>query len=309
MPALIDLRRRIKSVKNTQQITQAMKTVSTAKFKKAQNKVLNGRPLWHYFPELAIDIASRLDRSSHPLLEARREKKIHLLVITSDKGLCGAYNQNLLEETRDFLVDKSADREVTLLLAGKKAVAFFLNLPYPVEWSSNKDLDEFEARDYSALARRLINHYALYRTDAIYVAYNEFKSILAPRVTITKLLPLDEITSLGKEKDKEAGVESDQAGVNGIPRISNELEVDHEQGPESLLETLLPRFVEDQICHYFSESFAAEHAARMMAMDNATKNAGELIDSLTLVLNKIRQSMITNELLEIITAVEALSKK
>jgi len=290
VPALIDLRRRIKSVKNIQQITKAMKTVSTAKFKKAQKAVLTGRPSWHGFPDLMADIASTAERTSHPLLEERRENKIHLLVISSDKGLCGAFNHNVLEQARVFFEKKSTDAEVRLLLTGKKSVLFFADLPGAVEWSAGKDLNKFTDTDYSELARRLINHYAMYRTDAVYVAYNEFKSILAPRVTITKLLPVE-----------EAGGREEQEMKKG--------EVDYEPGTETLLETLLPLFIEDQIRHFFSESSAAEHAARMMAMDNATKNAEEMIDNLTLILNKIRQSMITNELLEIMTAVEALSKK
>jgi F-type H+-transporting ATPase subunit gamma len=203
VPALIDLRRRIKSVRNTQQITQAMKTVATAKFKKAQ-----------------------------------------------------------------------------------RTAQFFKRLDYRIDLSLIDRVQKLEEQEIRELARGLMREYVLNRTDAVYVAYNEFKSILAPRVTITPLLPLD--------PPAEA---SDGSEVH-----------DWEPGAGSFLHTLLPLYFEDQVCHYVYESIAAEHAARMMAMDNATNNAGELIDDLTLVLNKIRQASITKELLEIMSAVEALSK-
>lgn len=291
MPALIDLRRRIKSVRNTQQITQAMKTVATAKFKKAQRSVLSCRPSWHAYPDLTGQIAFWVSRATHPLLAVRQEKKVHLLVISSDKGLCGAFNSNLLERARAFLEEKSTAADVCLVLAGKKARLYFAHHPAFIEWSCPKEIDKLTDDDYRDMARRLINHYVWSRTDAVYVAYNEFKSILAPRVTITRLLPI--------EKRGQAAFSPQKSSLSPI----------FEPPAAEMLEILLPFFVEDQVRHFFHESAAAEQAARMMAMENASKNAEDLISSLTLELNKIRQSMITRELLEIMTAVEALSKK
>jgi F-type H+-transporting ATPase subunit gamma len=287
MPALIDLRRRIRSVQNTQQITQAMKTVSTAKFKKAQRTVLEGRPQWHDLPRLLERIASWAGRQASPLLDRREEKKIEVLIVTSDKGLCGAFNSNLLAKAQAFLQEKSAHCEIGLVLVGKKAVHFFKRQPFAIHLAYAEKVDKFGLREFKEIAQFLMQQYAFSRGDAVYLAYNEFKSILAPRLTIARLLPVEE-------------TEREAARVSFSP--------DWEPDAERLLKSLLPLYVETQVYHCFFESLAAEQAARMMAMENATKNAEDLINDLVLVLNKIRQASITKELLEIMTAVEALAK-
>ncbi len=287
MPAIIDLRRRIKSVKNTQQITQAMKSVATAKFRTAQRSVLEGRPYWHNFSGLLSNVSAWIGAELHPLFQKRLEKRIICLVITSDKGMCGAFNSNLLFSTLNFLEDKSAQTEVQLVLMGKKAVSFFEKLVFIKDRTYPDQIHKLTKEDLKELALYLMRLYVLNQTDAVYVAYNEFKSILAPKLTITKLLPIEP------------------------PEVQEEGATEPELEPSSphLLETFLSLYVEDQIQHFFHESQAAEQAARMMAMDNATKNAKELIVELRLVLNKMRQASITKELLEIITAVDALEKK
>ncbi len=287
MPALIDIRRRIRSVRNTQQITQAMKTVSTAKFKKLQRSVLEARPHWHNSPDLLSDVVSWAEREVHPLIMEREEKKIEGLVITSDKGLCGAFNTNLLEKALSFFEKKAQSSEVKLVLIGKKAFSFFRKQPFYVDRSYSEQVQNLTLEDLKELAQLLMRLYVFSKTDAVYAAYNEFKSILSPRVTVTRLLPL-------KPPEGEAR------------RV---LPPDWEPGTGSILNSLLPFYIENQIRHFYFESQAAEHAARMMAMDNATKNAEDLIGDLTLVLNKIRQASITKELLEIMTAVEALAGK
>jgi F-type H+-transporting ATPase subunit gamma len=287
MPAIIDLRRRIKSVNNTQQITQAMKSVATAKFRQAQRSVLEGRPYWHNFSGLMANVSTWAGAGLHPLLQKREEKKIVCLVITSDKGMCGAFNSNLLSKTLTFLEDKSALAEVRMVLMGKKAVSFFEKLTFIKDRAYADQIHKLTQEDLKELAHYLMRLYVLNKTDAVYVAYNEFKSILAPKLTITKLLPLEP------------------------PDVPKEDFPEPEQEPRSphQLEPLFSLYIEDQIKHFFHESQAAEQAARMMAMDNATKNAEELIGELRMVLNKMRQASITKELLEIITAVEALEKK
>ena len=297
MPALIDLRKRIKSVRNTQQITQAMKTVSTVKFQKAQRIVLESRPKWHDFPDLASDAAAWAPRSVHPLLVQREEKKVVGLVISSDKGLAGAFNANLLERASSFFEKKAKTSDVRLILIGKKAVVFFKRTPYEVLRSDFGQVHKFTVEDCRKLAQHLMELYVLNKTDAVYVAYNEFKSILSPRVVITKLLPIELSGDVRK---------SESAGGDSLPSGQNP---DWDPTALSLVQSLLPHHVENQMVHFFFESSAAEHAARMMAMDNATKNAEDLIEDLTLVLNKIRQASITKELLEIMSAVEALAKK
>ncbi len=297
MPALIDLRKRIKSVRNTQQITQAMKTVSTVKFQKAQRIVLESRPLWHDFPDLVSSAALWAPSTAHPLLSRREEKKVVGLVITSDKGLAGAFNANLLEKASSFFAEKAKTSEVQLILVGKKAVDFFKKSTYRVLRSYFGQVHKTTAEDCRALARYLTDLYTLNKTDTIYVAYNEFKSILAPRVVITKLLPVE--FSGEDRRSEDTGGDTSPSGQRP----------DWDPSALMLVQTLLLHHVENQMVHFFFESQAAEHAARMMAMDNATKNAEELIENLTLVLNKIRQASITKELLEIMSAVEALAKR
>jgi F-type H+-transporting ATPase subunit gamma len=287
MPALIDLRRRIKSVKNTQQITQAMKTVSTAKFKKAQRTVFEGRPQWHNLPGLLERISSWAGRQTSPLLDRREEKKVLIMVITSDKGLCGAFNSNLLARAHAFIGEKAAHSEISLVLVGKKAVNFFKKHPYRIQRAYADRVEKLTLRDLKDIAHLLMRQYVYAKVDAVYAVYNEFKSILAPRITVAQILPL-----------ARPGEEST---VDSWPP-------DWEPEPDLLLRCLLPLYLETQVYHCFFESLAAEQAARMMAMENATKSAEDLISDLVLDLNKIRQALITKELLEIMTAVEAMAK-
>lgn len=287
MPTLIDLRRRIRSVRNTQQITKAMKTVATARFRKAQRVVVKGRPHWHNLSSFLAQLSAWAGQGEHPLLEKREEKIIHGIVITSDKGLCGAFNSNLLVEALSFFEKKAKHSEVRLILVGKKAFNFFKKYSFPIDLARSDKVDRLTTNDLKEIARYLIHLYAFHQTDAVYVAYNEFKSILSPQITIVKALPI---------------LPPEEKGLQ-VP-----LQPDWEPEAASLFKALIPRYVEDQVSHFFFESQAAEQAARMIAMNNASKNAEELISDLILVLNKIRQASITKELLEIMTAVEALGK-
>lgn len=288
MPTLIDLRRRIRSVQNSEQITQAMKTVSTAKFRKAQRTVQEARPFWHLFPELMGRLAYWAAAGSHPLLLRREEKKVEVIVITSDKGLAGAYNSNLLAAADAFIAEKGKAAEIRLVLIGKKAANHFRKRPHPVDRTFGDRTDRLGREELRDLAEFLMRQYTFQKIDAVYIVTNEFKSILAPRIMTHRVLPLE----------PAAGAEASAALVP-----------DWDPGERRLAAFILPLYVESQIHHAFHESQAAEQAARMMAMDNATKNAGELIDDLVLQLNKIRQAGITKELLEIMTAVEALKQK
>ncbi|MBD3413037.1 MAG: ATP synthase F1 subunit gamma [Candidatus Aminicenantes bacterium] len=287
MTELIELRRRVKSVKNTQQITKAMKTVASAKFKKAQRNVLEGRPYWHNYPELISSFVAQVKKTLHPLMETREEKKILVLVFTSDKGLAGALNSNLLEEAFDFLEKKAEKCAIQLILLGKKAVVFFRRYDFEVIKSYSGRMQKFTDEDLQEITDHIVLDHILVRSDAVYVVYNEFKSILRPKPSIAKVLPI--------EGDQEE---------EGTEKIL----YDWEPGEDKLVQTLLPFYVRNQIQHFYFESIASEHAARMMAMENATKNAEDLIKDLTLKMNKIRQASITKELLEIMSAVDALKK-
>jgi F-type H+-transporting ATPase subunit gamma len=287
MSTLIDLRRRIRSVQNSRQITQAMKTVATAKFRKAQRTVQEARPFWHIFPELMGRLAFWAAAGAHPLLLRRDEKRIEVIVITADKGLAGAYNSNLLAAAEAFIGEKAKTAEVRLVLVGKKAANFFRRHPHPTDRVFGDRTDRLTREELRDLAEALMRDYTFQKIDAVYIVTNEFKSILAPRIMTHKVLPLE----------PRPGQEASAA-----------LTPDWEPEERRLAAFILPLYVESQIHHAFHESQAAEQAARMMAMDNATKNAEELIDDLVLLLNKIRQAGITKELLEIMTAVEALKQ-
>jgi F-type H+-transporting ATPase subunit gamma len=283
MPTLIALRRRIRSVRNSQKITRAMKTVSTAKFRKAQRMAFEGRPAWHLLPDIVARLAVWAGPDAHPLLDVRKERRAEIVVVTSDKGLAGAFNSNLLVRAHALLAEKqAAGVAARLVVLGKKASNHFRKLRYPIDRLRAEHTDRMTAEEVRDLAEFLMQQYAFQRVDAVYLVYNEFHSIVAPRLTVFRLLPLAE---------PERG-----------------LEPDWEPPGPGLLTALLPRYVEGQLRHALAESQAAEQAARMMAMENATKSAEEFIVDLTLVLNKIRQASITKELLEIMTAVEALKQ-
>lgn len=289
MANLIDLRRRIRSVRNTQQVTKAMKTVATAKYKKASRTIAVGRPMWHSAPDSASRLAEWAGPAVHPLLDVREEKAIDVLVLTSDKGLCGAFNANLLAKTAEFLKSRESGTKIRLELVGKKAVQFFKRLEYPVGRSWAEHSDRLTPADLKALAGRMMERFLFRETDAFYAAYNEFKSVLSPRITIVRILPV-------------AAPAAAAEGADGMVLVTP----DWEPHPGPIVASLWPRYVEAQVAHAYAESQAAEQAARMMAMDSASNNAEDLIEGLTLNLNKARQAGITKELLEIMTAVEAL---
>ena len=285
MSTIIDLRRRIQSVRNSQQVTQAMKTVATSRYRRAQRQVVARRPFWHTLPELVISLTQEMSLEEHPYLQVRPEKKVVAVIITSDKGLCGAFNSNLLTTAASFLNEKRKNSQLAIIPIGKKAVNFARNLPWPVVASYSDGVE----KKITAISRSL-NQYIDYEftrqnVDAVYVLYNEFRSIAAPRITISRLLP----------------VTADSSGQPG-----GQLEPLWEQRASTIINYLLKFYLQAQVEHSLLESQAAEQAARMMAMENASRNAEELISDLVLLLNKMRQAAITRELLEIQTTVEAL---
>jgi len=285
LSTIIDLRRRIQSVRNSQQVTQAMKTVATSRYRRAQRQVVARRPFWHTLPELVISLTQEMSLEEHPYLQVRPEKKVVAVIITSDKGLCGAFNSNLLTTAASFLSEKRKNSQLAIISIGKKAVNFARNLPWPVVASYSDGVE----KKITAISRSL-NQYIDYEftrqnVDAVYVLYNEFRSIAAPRITISRLLP----------------VTADSSGQPG-----GQLEPLWEQRASTIINYLLKFYLQAQVEHSLLESQAAEQAARMMAMENASRNAEELISDLVLLLNKMRQAAITRELLEIQTTVEAL---
>lgn len=292
MPSLIDLRRRVRSVKNTKQITSAMKMVSAAKLRRAQDAVLSARPYSTLLADMIASIVSRAGDNeallSNPLLEAREEKRVLAVVVSAEKGLCGAFNSNVFRATREFL-EARPGAEVELELVGKKGADYYAKRKTPIAGSHRdvltKRVDIAFARD---LAQRATKRFLDGEIDAVYLLYNRFKGAMAQTVATEKLLPISADVAAEEE--------------SGGPNLDYLIEPD----AESVFAMLLPRFVETRAYQAMLESAAAEHASRMTAMDAATRNAGEMIDQLTLHLNRVRQASITNEIIEIVGGASAL---
>lgn len=290
MPSLQSLRRKIASVKNTQKITKAMKMVAAAKLKRAQDRILSSRPYAHQLRDVVRHLAERASPISHPLLRRREGHKTELLVITSDRGLCGAFNANILRQATEFLKEHSEQGEqVSVSPAGRKGCDFFRRRTWTIrqEWPGIFDRLSFEhALD---MGQDIIQHYNDGTFDQLYVVYNEFKSVMQQRVVVEKLLPIESL-------DEEADGEPTKAVGAYL----------FEPDEDELLQTLLPKHFQVQAFRVLLESAAAEQAARMTAMDGATRNAGELIQKVTLFYNKTRQAAITKELMDIVGGAEAL---
>jgi len=275
MPSLIDIRRRIRSVRSTQQITKAMKMVSAAKLRRAQDRVLAARPYAGLIRDLLSSVAARLPQSDEPLhalLERRPEKNLLLLLLTGDKGLAGAFNTNLIKASQAFLTQHAA-AHVELELIGRKGRDYYRRRTVPI---SGEHVHVFAKVDYAVakgIARKAIDRFVAGEVDAVYLLYNEFKTVLSQKLLVDRILPL----------------QAPQAAAGAGDYL-------YEEPVEQLLATLLPRYVEVQVYHAMLESAAAEHAARMTAMDAATTNAGEMIEKLTLFMNRVRQASITREI-------------
>ncbi len=291
MPSLKDIRTRIDSTKNTQQITKAMKMVSAAKLRRAQQNIVNLRPYANTILSVISDIALT-HRIDHPLLSSSRDvKKVLLVVVTSDRGLCGAFNTNVLKFAHNYIseVGPTVDK-LDLIVIGKKAIDFFKRRgvdPKDVKLNLAKDVSYV----YSAkISEDLMGWYETGEYDEIRFVYNEFKSAIQQKVVSETILPVDVQAAATINK-----------GINGFPQ-----DMLFEPQPEEIIDDLLKKHFAVQVYRCLSESVAAEHGARMAAMENATKNAGEMINKLTLNYNKARQAAITTELIEITSGAEAL---
>ncbi len=291
MPNLIDIRRRIRSVKSTQQITKAMKMVAASKLRRSQERVIAARPYAATLGATLASVAGRLPERedgapAHPLLARREERKVVLVVVTGDKGLCGAFNTNVNRAAGTFIREKrAAGVGVSLVTLGRKGTDFWKRRTLPILEARPGLFQRFTYETAAEIARSLAGRFTEGEVDAVYTVYNEFKSVLTQAVGVKRLLPI-ELGDLAARED----------GADYL----------FEPGPDVILGRLLPRHVEFQLFRVLLESNAAENAARMTAMESATKNAGEMIDSLTLTYNRARQAKITKELIEIVSGAEAL---
>jgi F-type H+-transporting ATPase subunit gamma len=295
MPNLLEIRRRLRSVKNTQQITKAMKMVSAAKLRRAQDRVVTARPFANKMAEVLGELAKRTDEDfHHPLLDVRGDQRYLLVLITADKGLCGAFNTNLTKAAQTFMRDNS-DKKIEIMAVGRKGRDFFRNRRAVLagEFIGVTGKARLEFSEALEVARSIIKTYTEdQEIDRVFIIYNEFKSVLSQRVVLEQLLPV----SRAKQEESEAKLHQPVTLVDYI----------YEQPPEEIFSTLLPRLIETQIFRALLESVASEHGARMTAMDSASKNASELIETLTLNMNRIRQAAITNEIIEVVSGAAAL---
>ncbi len=282
MANTIDIRRRIRSVRNTQQITKAMKMVSAAKLRRAQERMFAARPYAAALRQVLSSVATRVEELKHPLLEAREEQKILLLVVTSDKGLCGAFNANVIKAAQNAIRERGWTA-VEVLPIGRKANDFFRRRTLPIRREATQVFQALSLETAQEIARTIVEDFVGGRVDAVYVAYNEFKSIIAQNVRVERLLPID----------------------RAWDERENAIEYLYAPGPEQILNDLLPKHIEFQLYRILLESAAAEQGARMSAMEAATKNAKEMIDHLTLTYNRIRQASITKEIIEIVSGAAA----
>jgi F-type H+-transporting ATPase subunit gamma len=363
MANVLDLRRRIRSVKNTRQITKAMKMVSAAKLRRAQERAMRARPYARMLANVLVSMVRRTDLCSeqtgevlHPLLIERDEKNVLVIVIAGDKGFAGAFNSNIGKTAQRFIDERrKLGQNIDLEPVGKKAIALYkkkvaaanyekTEQHYDNELSTHYDVIRHRAQpievaaehpglllrvdfnDVSEMARSIIERYERTEIDSVYIVYNEFKSVISQRLVVEKLLPIrklgsPEITAAEEmtEEQKEAAAraastsgvsieEPEDEGAEEEAKKFGTADVDYifDQSPEKLLRDLMPRYVTTQIFHALLESAAAEHAARMTATDAATKNAGDLIDSLSLTMNRLRQAAITKEIIEIVSGAAAL---
>ena len=356
MANVLDLRRRISSVKNTRQITKAMKMVSAAKLRRAQERALSARPYARMINSVLESLTRRAEifdpatgNLRHPLFATRPEKRILLIVVSGDKGFAGAFNANILKTAFQF-ISGNPDKEIDVEAVGRKA-RDLMRKRYPVAvYSEQTDeqgqvrkvrerkapvevtgdhqglLLKLEASRVDELAKSIISRYMHEEIDAAYIVYNEFKSVIAQRLVVEKLLPLTKIgipqisgavepSAEQKERAAEAalsaGIEIEAVDTNEAEEEAKKFgtaEVDYiyEQPAEELFDGLLPQYVSSMLYHAMTESVAAEHAARMTAMDSATNNASDMIDTLTLHMNRVRQAAITKEIIEIVSGAAAL---
>ncbi len=283
MPSTIDIRRRIRSVKNTQQITKAMKMVAAAKLRRAQDRMFAARPYSAGLRTVLASVATRVDITRHPLLQPREEeKKILLIVVTADKGLCGAFNTNIIRSAQNAILDGRWE-SVELLPIGRKGNDFFKRRTTPIRRQATQVFQALSLETARDIAAKITEDFITGEIDAVYVIYNEFKSIIAQNVKLERLLPIERPTETP----------------------ANEIDYIYEPGPEQILNDLLPRHIEFQLYRILLESAAAEQGARMTAMESATKNASDMISSLTLSYNRIRQAAITKEIIEIVSGAAA----
>ena len=293
MPSLIDLRRRIRAVKSTQQITKAMKMIAASRLKRAQDRVIAARPFAQRMQGVLNSLVSRVDQDLHPLLrqpEGSDDRPL-LIVISGDRGLAGSFNSNIIKAAGQFIVEHGRTGRVSLSLIGRKGRDFFRRRGFDVRYDVAGILAKATFNDAVEVANAAIDEFVSGRATSVHIVYNEFKSVMTQRVVVTQILPIPRLAA-----DAETGQASSAAPAS---------EYLYEPSAQQIFEDLLPRYVQVQIFRALLESNAAFFAAQMTAMDAATRNSSEMIENLTLYMNKVRQAAITREIIEVVSGAAA----
>ena len=300
MPSLLDIRRRIRAVRSTQQITKAMKMVAASKLRRAQQRTQQARPFASQMLRVLNSLATRVDPSTHPLLDERAVPKaggrVLLFVITADRGLCGSFNTNVIKSSGQFITENPG-RQVALGLIGRRGRDFFARRGFDVRYQQVNLFQALKYEDAKAIAKAGMDAFLSGEVDSVYLVYNEFKSVMVQRVVVERLMPIARL-DIPADAPTDAGPKP-QGAVQTAEYL-------YEPGPQQLLTTLIPTHVEVQVFRALLESNAAFYAAQMTAMDAATRNSGEMIESLTLYMNKVRQAAITREIIEVVSGAQAL---
>jgi F-type H+-transporting ATPase subunit gamma len=298
MPSLIDLRRRIRAVKNTQQITKAMKMVAASKLRRAQERMSNARPYAQQMQRVLTSVASRVDPSIHPLLTVREidaESKTLVIVVSADKGLCGSFNTNIIKAAAAYVVDSPLVCELGLV--GRKGRDYFGRRRFAVAFEQVGIFQKLKYQDAQQIAQIAMDMFIKGDVDRVVLIYNEFRSVISQRVVVHQLLPI------ARSDVDDAANPAPVPTMNTVVPLVDYL---YEPEPQAIFDQLLPRYVEVQVYRALLESNAAFFAAQMTAMDTATKNSAEMIGSLTLYMNKVRQAAITREIIEVVSGAQAL---
>jgi F-type H+-transporting ATPase subunit gamma len=308
MPSLIDLRRRIRAVKNTQQITKAMKMVAASKLRRSQERIMNARPYAVQMQRVLHSVASRVDPSIHPLLtvrEPRPDSTTLVIIVTGDKGLAGSFNTNVIKAGGMFVA--ATTTPVTLGLVGRKGRDFFVRRGFPVLFEHTGIFQRLRFEDAQAVAKAATDAFLAGAVDKVVLVFNEFRSVMSQRVVVDQLLPIARADVAPADAGDAAGP-SAHGAAPPPPGGDARSQIDYIYAPsaQEIFNLLLPRYIEVQVYRALLESNAAFFAAQMTAMDTATKNSAEMIGSLTLYMNKVRQAAITREIIEVVSGAEAL---
>jgi F-type H+-transporting ATPase subunit gamma len=299
MATLLDFRRRIRSVKSSQQITRAMKFVAAARLRRAQEAAIAARPYAQELARLLRSIMSRIQDVQHPLMAQREEKNVVAIVLSGERGLAGAFNANILRKAGEFFRANSGKKVVTIPV-GKKGRDSLKKAGFTFAGEYVNVLARVEFKTAREIANLATDLYAKGEIDAVYIIFSEFKSVMTANLVVEKLLPIEKMVEAPGAKDDPRVADSHSQKKQG-EQTSSQIDYIYEQSPEHLLGKLLPKYIETQVLRAMLESSAAEYAARMTAMEAATKNAGEVIEALTMTMNKVRQAAITTEIIEIVS--------